>query len=813
MSESKEKSNNTNKSLFNYEKSNIIKPVRNKSAKINKNFNSEINRHSSFSQINGKNYSYNKFHLFSLKEKSDGEMLKTKNFSNSYEKIRIKNRDSTFPKKRTSHNEKIIEQKNIDEREKTLKITNTKIVNNKSEEKSNEIIIENKSIKYPESLNFFIDISKEMEIKETIKEINAILQQSPIDLDRLIEKLQLLFSTCPVIYEFENTEKVFQPKDFDIFNEKKATKFMLEINLKNLISILNLLFTLIPNKNILTKCLDKLGLYFSYLKRNNKENNNQLDFVLMSTICPVLYNNLSTYGKKLFPTDSEFYQEADQFIQSIDKQNYDEGYFFEEYSTMNLINKIGLEKIKMNPKIMYYLKRELVTKLIEAEVIKCPKSYLFPEDNLKEDGSSFNGYNEVDICFTMKEDAEIQENENFKLFNMHNENKEGKKGDIVFKKDNMYIIEVKLNIDEINRKMVEIKKHFDRFIEALNNIELTQGIKIIKSETKLILMCDKSILDVKREILKNKIKDEVIYTNPQVGMSFILQLNNKVKFLNKTVNENEANITSLNSQMAKVQKEMNEKDEAITSLNTQIYDINKKFETMQRTHYFDIYRERKNVIIYFSFIKPDLIISETKRNSKLHINGIQSLEKLSESMLSFSEAFQDLITFENKKEKSLYQNIEPFIGKIIQKKEDIDKWLKIKEMINAKIKKNSVFSIYYRGLLEFLFGIEYLKDKNGKIDYDILSNEKSEILRNVKRIIKILEVCEENCDLNKIEEKFQAAIIYFYYKIGISEVMLNLFIFEEEVKINKSIHNKTIMKLISCLNSANHEYYVVKKNN
>jgi len=44
---------------------------------------------------------------------------------------------------------------------------------------------------------------------------------------------------------------------------------------------------------------------------------------------------------------------------------------------------------------------------------KSQEIYSFPAINKRADGKTFEGYNEMDICFTMPEDAEIKENANF----------------------------------------------------------------------------------------------------------------------------------------------------------------------------------------------------------------------------------------------------------------------------------------------------------------------------------------------------------------------------------------------------------------
>ena len=171
---------------------------------------------------------------------------------------------------------------------------------------------------------------------------------------------------------------------FDIFIKDEASKFFFQINIVNLIPLINLLYTITNNIDKFKECLNKLNIYFSFIKRKNDENDNEYDFIILCPESAKLYNYISTYSKELFPLNSKYQKEAEIFLESKIKQTLDEGYFLEESCSMNLINKIGIEKVKYFPKIMYYLKKDAAEKLIKLYIITPPEKYVIAETNINE---------------------------------------------------------------------------------------------------------------------------------------------------------------------------------------------------------------------------------------------------------------------------------------------------------------------------------------------------------------------------------------------------------------------------------------------
>ena len=341
----------------------------------------------------------------------------------------------------------------------------------------------------------------------------------------------------------------------------------------------------------------------------------------------------------------------------------------------------------------------------------------------------------------MLDDAEIKGNENIKFFSKEKESKEiEQKDSYIFKKDITYFIEIKESIFGIKDKLDETEKHFARFKNSFLNAKIKKN-----KEDKLIFICDKSMLDLRKEYKKGRIKEDIIYSNPQVGMRLIFELNDRIKHLSKNVETNDEKMSALKQENAKeIAALKKENDQKISALQTKI----EEFEKMLLK---DVYNECKNTLENFSFLKPGLILLHLKGNKNLSELFMKSLEELFDCFNRLSNNYLKIAKYEGK--ESLYNNIVPFIGEVIKNDEDIKKWKNIQKTIENKINTNSKFSPYYKGLLEFLFGQKYINGK-GEIDLDILSKEKSDNRNYVKKLILFLEVCDLNESIKLIEEKF-----------------------------------------------------------
>ena len=304
-------------------------------------------------------------------------------------------------------------------------------------------------------------------------------------------------------------------------------------------------------------------------------------------------------------------------------------------------------------------------------------------------------------------------------------------------------------------------------------------------------------------------------------MSFILSLNNKIKILNKNVenfgnrmSDKEKEIKSINNQLEDKEKEiksinnqLKDKDKEITSINNQLKDkdkelssLKRRIDIMERNLNYNIYLECRNTINNFSYSKPGLFINICKKKEIINKNIVESWENLYDTFEKLTKYYLEIKRIDGK--KILYNDIESFIGIEIMKKEDINKWKEIKEKLNIKMENNTIFSKYYRGLLEFLYGIKYINSNNDEdMDLKLIFNN-SNIRYYIKKLILFLEFCNDNIDLIQIEGKFQAIIFYICYKMNIKDnIIIDL------CKLQKNDDNEEnreiVSKLISSLNENN----------
>ena len=232
-------------------------------------------------------------------------------------------------------------------------------------------------------------------------------------------------------------------------------------------------------------------------------------------------------------------------------------------------------------------------------------------------------------------------------------------------------------------KLKDIKKVYNRFLEAFTNVEITQRIKLASEQLELILVCNKSISEVKEKINQDSDLQEnnIIYSNPQVGMNLIFRLNDKIINLNNRIDKKDEEIISINTKMKK-------KDKEINLLNDKISEINAKFERierMQKYKDYEIYNEIKTTLKNFSFIKPDLFINSIKNSKEIEEKKYSYYKELYESFARLSKYFLIIKEYEGK--TLLYIDIQSFLGKKIEKEEEKSEWVKKKKYLKKPVTK------------------------------------------------------------------------------------------------------------------------------
>ena len=147
--------------------------------------------------------------------------------------------------------------------------------------------------------------------------------------------------------------------------------------------------------------------------------------------------------------------------------------------------------------------------------------------------------------------------------------------------------------------------------------------------------------------------------------------------------------------------------------------------------------------------------------------------KLSSSFLKIRE-----------KDNLLCFRINKYIGKNIVEKKEKDEWMSLKKEFEKKY-SNEIISDYYKGLFLLLYG----KDHEIKKNYDILSKNNNITKSRVEDLINFLTIFEEiyNSNVEDVELKFQATIIYIVYKLKDIEYIESKFNKLEEDKSKSNI--------------------------
>ena len=142
--------------------------------------------------------------------------------------------------------------------------------------------------------------------------------------NELIIDLNNLINESAIINKF-NEFTLLTPNFFEIFEEIKVKKFLLTINLLNYLNIINGIWSYTKGKvDEFVSILKELEIFFSYVKRDNKKNDKEIeiDVVLLTPKSPVINNYISTYGELGF-VNTDFMIIAKEYCAWNQKYNYD----------------------------------------------------------------------------------------------------------------------------------------------------------------------------------------------------------------------------------------------------------------------------------------------------------------------------------------------------------------------------------------------------------------------------------------------------------------------------------------------------------
>ena len=624
-----------------------------------------------------------------------------------------------------------------------------------------------------------------------LEEIKIKLEKKQYKTEELIKDMDLILNQSPIISKFTNTSFLEQ-SSFEIRDDINENNFLLIVNLLNYINVINAIWSYVETKtDDFVNILKVLGIYFSWVKKEDKI----VDVILLIPKSPVLYNYISTYGDIGF-VNTDLKDIAKKYCEWNEKYNYDSGLCFEDLVTIHL-SELLKDKYIIHPNVIYYIKKELAEKLIKLKIIDIPEPYILSSSN---SNKSFHGYNENDLIITMLKDVKIDENYNFNEIINGNLKREEKR--IIMEKGKTYIFEIKTKVEDIFAKIEHIEKVQNRFIETLINAKYNNKRLNEVNEYKKILICDQNYNDTKEKIDNKKLNNKnIIYSNPQVGITSLLQIKKDIKNLNKKCDILSNNVKEL---MQELKTERQNKS-TIKAKKEELEKENKKLDSELKINEYSY----KNSLYENSIQSLNNILKLQSTAITFILKSKDKLDLIEDLYKNAFNCFELVFKYFKKKEGLFFEIIEPFIDgykDILDVKESIH----IKNILIQKIDKSDVYSPYYEGLKNFLFGFD---EKNPTESFEFM---KGVTRRNIKYLFGFTEILEKNTSIENVEYKYQGAIIYLLYsmmgkdKLSIVKEFARKDLEKNTNKstINNCQENGNIIKImISLLNGKNYQLY------
>jgi len=644
-----------------------------------------------------------------------------------------------------------------------------------------------------------------------LNNINNILTKEIPDINLLLDSLKILLEDYPAINEFNQVkDPLFSTDDFDIFKNSLDNKFLFSINLSNIISVMNLLWE-VSNKShkIFLEYINQLKIYFSYVTDEKSSGN---DVVMLAPVSENLYNYLSTYGGEMLK-DETISKKAFKYVHSLTKFNFDKDYYFEDMNSINLLNNIGENNYMLLPKVIYYIKENTAKKLNELNIISIPNDFKFHDPS--KDDKEYKGYNKIDLAIKIKKDVCIQTNENFKLIpkneylnfkpaNSDNSDEPKKISNPIELKDgHYYLFEMKIKPDSIMDSIDEVRNKYNRYINALKNTQTIQNFKFEEGKFNLVFICNNSYDEAALATSKKEVKEDVIYSNPQVGLSILLKYDKKFKYLNQKIdsiiNDNEQMKAANIKEKEEFNKKLKELKEEFDNQNNEIKNyLKNSINNMELENEIFQYDMSKFYLTIISNPMKVIFLIRTKSNNR---------EEIIKRYGQLYDCFENVSTFYKpikERDNDLCIKIIKYIGKDIKEDKEKEEWRAIK----TEILKKYGNSVYYKSLVLFLFGEDY--NNKEKEDFSILSGNNSEIRKYVKNFILFLSIFMDNSPNEGIENKFQSVIVYIAEKMIGMKIINELFdkagtIIEQTKDKNKNdqIVKYLMQDIISSFNSKN----------
>jgi hypothetical protein len=338
------------------------------------------------------------------------------------------------------------------------------------------------------------------------------------------------------LVDVEVKEKLLSEKSF-VMLRKTHLNPVFVLNLLNIITIVNFVWNATKkNNSMLHIILLELKIMFSYV-----QNNEQIEYALLSTIPVQIYELIASKGKNCFKNKN---YEFDKDFLSSDRNKSQIGLVYQE-NTITQLNAMLNGKELEAPTIMYYLGHQDCKKLFENSVFNRPKNFL----DLKYSSQfGFFGYCQIGHSFILKEDTELSQNfifnkvmENNKLIEEFNPNSQDK---IKLPKDTNIFVEIKIYLDSqtVISSLINTSKELTNAYENLAFNEIERKFWRNKHEYYLLYNNKRSDGIPSLKYLENedstKIEDKsikdtkVIYNSGYVQIAFIVSLQNQIHPMN-----------------------------------------------------------------------------------------------------------------------------------------------------------------------------------------------------------------------------------------------------------------------------------------
>ena len=296
--------------------------------------------------------------------------------------------------------------------------------------------------------------------------------------------------------------------------------------------------------------------------QNLYNNFDTINCVLMTTIPSFLYNYFSTHADfQLNNKKMKFL--VQKYIKSKEKSNLDFEYCYQSMISLSFLEKAAIEKNELNPTIMYYLKPGISQKLIDLRIVIPPKKYsLHSLPQKKNKSKECKGFEMINMSISLMNEVVLYQDYNFSIINVKNEPTIGKK--IILKEGYTYIIEIRVNIEEILNNIKQIEKIEKKFIQSYNNIVINENKKYNIKQYQLLLISDNNFYDSfkilgeksKAKSIKKNIGN-FIYSTPHSGISIIFNLQKTIRGTTTELEEMKKEVKEKNNEIEKINREIN----------------------------------------------------------------------------------------------------------------------------------------------------------------------------------------------------------------------------------------------------------------